>query len=114
MNQLKEEQLHALTEGLASTHQAQLVHERRLGRTNTASHVSGSTQESGVLGDTRLTGGEGLTVTNLTSSSEDPSSVRAESYGQSGKVPFFVVVNIVAFWYNVQLYNDLAATHQVL
>lgn len=86
LNQLKEQQLHALTEGLASTHQAQLHHERKLGkRTNTSSMVSGTTQESGVMGDTRLTGGEGLTVTDLTSSSSggDPSSVRPDSYGQS-------------------------------
>ena len=93
LNHLKEERLHALTEGLASTHEAQLMHERRLGKkVNTVSYVSGTTQESTLVGGSRQTGGEGLTVTDLTSSSEDPSSIKADSYGQSGKVPLYLNV----------------------
>ena len=91
LNRLKEERLHALTEGLASTHEAQLMHERRLGK-KANSYVSGTTQESTMVGGSQQTGGEGLTVTDLTSSSEDPSSIKADSYGQSGKVPFFLKV----------------------
>lgn len=112
LNRLREKNIHRITEGLANTHKRELRREAKHADklTNQSStYVNGLGQVGGMLGATQLSGdddadgGEGLTVTTLstTGTSEEPSSMtngQQSSYGQSGELVYtciHVVTNLI-------------------